>query len=273
MFQFSDEYIRQLFQGIWDGTITEYELPENLYHAIADYLKKGVYEGFGIDFSSLTKKINEDIASVFDETDLELLSELRENIYMFSAAKTFTQISEMSDLLAKTDNFFDFKEAASAVFDLYNDTYLKTEYDTAIGQAQSAVKWNSIEKQKEVLPYLRYSAVMDANTSEICAPLDGTVAKVDDPIWNTIAPLNHFNCRCLLEQMDKEEGEDNATPDGEKEERFNKVVPEMQDVFKMNPGKDGYIFDKDHPYFQVAAKDKEFAKENFNLPIPKKDGK
>jgi hypothetical protein len=36
----------------------------------------------------------------------------------------------------------------------------------------------------------------------------------------------------------------------------------------MNPGKDGYIFSPDHPYFDVAPKDREFAKENFGLPIP-----
>ena len=39
----------------------------------------------------------------------------------------------------------------------------------------------------------------------------------------------------------------------------------------MNSGKDGYIFSKDHPYFKVAKKDVALAKNNFDLPIPKKD--
>ena len=40
-------------------------------------------------------------------------------------------------------------------------------------------------------------------------------------------------------------------------------------IFKMNPGKDKVIFNKEHPYFDVAPKDKDFAKRNFDLPIPK----
>lgn len=275
MFEFADQYIAALIQGIFDGSITEYELPENLYYAIADYLKSGLYEGFGIDFNKLTKQINEEIATGFTESDLELLGELRENIYMFSAAKTYQQVKEMTEKLIGEDGkitpFEEFKEAAEEIFDTYNSVYLKTEYDTAIGQAQEAVKWNEFEKQKEVLPYLRYSAVMDANTSEICAPLDGLVAPVDDPIWNSVAPLNHFNCRCLLEAVDKEEGDETKTPDDEKEETVKMVEGEMQDVFKMNSGKDGYVFKDDHPYFSVPKEDREFAQNNFDLPIPKKD--
>lgn len=275
MFQFSNEYIKVLFQGIFNGEISEYELPESLYYAIADYLKKGVYEGFGTDFTKLTKQINEGLVSEFTESDLELLTNLRENIYMFSAAKTYQQVKEMTEALVNEKgtvvSFSEFKESAQEIFDLYNETWLKTEYDTAIGQAQEAVRWSSIEKNKEVLPYLRYSAVMDANTSEICAPLDGIVAPVEDPIWNTIAPLNHFNCRCLLEQLDKEEGESKETPDDEKADKVGEVKGEMQDVFKMNAGKDGYIFKEDHPYFHVPKGDVEYAQNNFDLPIPKKD--
>ena len=275
MLEFSDEYIKQLFKGIYNGTITPYELPENLYYAIADYLKKGVYEGYGIDFNKLTKQINDDLVTEFTEADLELLAELRTNIYMFSAAKTYQQVKEMTEALINDKgtivSFDEFQDQADEIFDLYNDTWLKTEYDTAIGQSMEAVKWQSIENQKDILPYLRYSAVLDDNTSEICAPLDGIVAPVDDPIWDTIAPLNHFNCRCLLEQVDQEEGENTETDEDDKNERVDGVTDEMQDVFKMNAGKDGYVFKEDHPYFDVPKKDREFAQNNFDLKIPHKD--
>ena len=42
-------------------------------------------------------------------------------------------------------------------------------------------------------------------------------------------------------------------------------------MFKMNPGKERVVFDKDHPYFDVAKKDVAFAKTNFGLPIPEND--
>jgi hypothetical protein len=45
----------------------------------------------------------------------------------------------------------------------------------------------------------------------------------------------------------------------------------MQDMFKQNPAKTGMIFDKSHPYFKVASEDREFARQNFGLPIPPTD--
>ena len=112
------------------------------------------------------------------------------------------------------------------------------------------------------MPNLEYSAVMDPNTSEICAPLDGIIAPVDDPIWDKIMPLNHFNCRCLVLQTDSP-----ATPDYT--QTADNVIDTMQGVFKNNPGKSGEIFTKDHPYFEVSNQYREWAKQNFGLDLPK----
>lgn len=261
MFKYSDEYIKKLIADIYAGTVSEHDLPESLYHAIADYLKSGVYKGFGATIESVAVG------------DAELLADLRENIYMFSAAKTYQQVKEMTEATIDNDgnvrNFNDFKKDADQIFDTYNKDYLKTEYDTAIGQSQMAVKWSDIEQQKDVLPYLAYSTIGDA--CDICAPLDGLTAPVDDPIWDDIMPLNHFNCECIVEQMDDEEGKASETPDDEKEEKYSKATDNMDDTFKMNPGKDGYVFSPDHPYFTVPKEDKEFARNNFDLPIPDND--
>lgn len=267
MFKYSDEYIAKLIADIHSGKITAHDLPESLYYAIADHLKQGLYKGFGADMSTVS------------EGDAELLAELRDNVYMFSAAKTYQQVREMVE--ATTDEkgnvilFNDFKKEAKEIFIRYNGDpedfdnggYLKTEFDTAIGQAQSAVKWNSIEEQKDVLPYLQYSTIGDA--CDICEPLNGLTAPVDDPVWDDIMPLNHFNCLCLVEQLDEDEGKENLTPDVD--EVVGPVLERMDNVFKMNPGKDGYVFSPDHPYFSVPKEDKEFAQNNFDLPIPKDD--
>jgi SPP1 gp7 family putative phage head morphogenesis protein len=253
--KYTDAQIQKLLDGIFSGKITEYALPDSLYFAIADYLKKGVYEGFGKTLYEASGK------------DLELLAELRENIYMFSAAKTFQQVKEISGLLIDENGNLrsqkEFNALGAKSYDTWNNAWGKTEYNTAIGQAQQASKWTEVEKNKSFLPNLRYSAVVDPNTSDICLPLDGMVAPVDDPVWNTVAPLNHFNCRCVLEQV-----EEDTKPTEGNEERVKGVHEEMQDVFKMNSGKDGYIFKDDHPYFEVAPKDKAYAARNFDLPIP-----
>lgn len=258
--KFTDKQIKELIEAIFEGSITSGNLPEDLYFAIADHIKEGLYDGFGGGLDSFE----------FGGKDYELLNDLRTNVYLFSGAKTFQQVSEMQSLIADAPNFKAFRDEVMKVYEKYNVDWLKAEYNTAIGQAKSASIWSDIEQDKELFPYLRYSSVMDSNTSDICRPLNGIVAPVDAAIWNKYSPLNHFNCRCLLEKIDKYE---NVKPTGKA--RVNEVTKQMDDKvadeFKMNAGKDGYIFSPKHPYFEVAPKDKAFAKRNFDLPIPKKD--
>lgn len=262
---YSDDDIEKLLSDIHSGKVNPYNLPEDLYFATADYLKKGVYEGLGG-----TPKTFE-----FGTPDQVLATELRENIYIFSAAKTFNQVEQMGSLMVGKDGeiipFAEFKELATPMFDEFNSSHLETEYNTAVAQAQSATKWNKIEEQKEVLPFLKYSAVMDANTSEICANLNGTTLPVDDAFWDTFTPPNHFNCRCLVEQLDKEDAREYKTSPEEADDTAAETSELMNDVFKMNPGKDKVVFDEDHPYFDVAARYRNLAEENFNLPVPSEE--
>lgn len=45
---------------------------------------------------------------------------------------------------------------------------------------------------------VRYEAVIDERTTELCADLDGLVFRKDDPDLDRLTPPNHFNCRSLL---------------------------------------------------------------------------
>ena len=258
--KYTRKQISNLIESIYDGTVTERMLPVELYSAISEYFLKGLHEGFGMSLGDAAGK------------DYELLAELTENIYMFSSAKTYTQVKEMNSLIKNEDGevktFANFYKDASETFELYNKDYALTEYNTCLAQAQNAVKWNEIEKNKKLFPNLRYSAVIDDNTSDICLALDGLVAPVNDEIWNSVYPENHFQCRCVVLQ---EDSDIELTPDDEKEIRVAETEDKMQDLFKMNAGKDGYVFKDDHPYFQVEKKDRDFARENFGLPIPKNE--
>jgi len=255
---YTDKQIEELLKRVYEGSIDpSTDLPEDLYLAIGKHLEKGLYAGYGGNMTDFA----------FGGTDHELLDTLRNNVYLFSGAKTYQQCREMSQMAANSKNFKEFKEQARKVYDQYNVDWLKAEYNTAIGQATQANQWNDIEADKETFPYLRYVAVMDKNTSEICRPLDGITLPVDHPLWNKYSPLNHFNCRCILEKIDKYEKVKTSS-----EARVKSVTKELNEnvapEFKMNPGKDGYIFSPKHPYFEVAPKDKDFAKRNFDLPIP-----
>lgn len=250
---YTDKQIQALIAGIEDGSITEWNLPEGYYSALSDYLKKAVFEGYGNTLATVSR------------LDLPLLEELTTNVYQFSAAKTFQLTKEISGLLVDENGRVissrEFTKKARETFENWNDNYGRTEYNTAIAQADSAAKWREIEKQKDILPYLTYDAVIDKNTSEICRPLEGITAPVDDPVWKRIAPINHWNCRCVLKQVEGGETKNN-------EKTVQVVEGMMQPMFINNPGISGQVFTKEHPYFEVAKEYKEYAKNNFNLPIP-----
>lgn len=235
---FTNKQREAVINGIWEGAITLRNLPIEIYTGTAKVLKKSVKEGLALSKGKLFEALND-------------------NMDMFSAAKTFQQTLAMESLITKGMELSEFQDLATKTFDLYNSTYLDAESNSALLQSQNARDWANIEDSKDVLPMLRYSAVVDENTAEVCLQCDGVTLPVDDPFWDTYSPENHYNCRCLLEQL----GEDH-----------NEVQPiesivKPDPVFDNNVGKTGEVFTRDHPYFDVQKEYKEFAKQNFGLPI------
>ena len=115
MVEYSEASIKKLIDGIYDGSITEYDLPESLYFAISKYFEKGLYKGFGMNLSEAIGK------------DFELLTELRENIYLFSAAKTFAEVKEIGGLMFHENGDLrtekEFSQAGRETFDLWNNSW------------------------------------------------------------------------------------------------------------------------------------------------------
>ena len=249
---YTQQQIDALIKGVYNGSITTRDLPVNLYNAISDKLLSA-------------------LGSVEGSPSQSLLNELKENIYMFSGAKVYQQIQDIS-LLSNVNtikSFADFKKEALTIYDQYNKNWLQTEYSTAIGQAQMATRWEQIEAQKFELPYLQYSAVIDKNTSDICRPLDGVCLPVGDKFWSVNTPLNHFNCRCTVIQFDKTDATQAGITSKENAEKATaEISKKRHPLFEGNSGQDRVIFNKEHPYFDVPKADREFAKENFGLPIP-----
>lgn len=257
-FKYSNDKLEALLDGIFDGSITQYSIPEDLYFAIADYLKSGLYKGFGGTIAD------------FVGSNRDLLVDLRESTYMFSAAKSYQQIKDIRSMMFDEEgnlvNQKTFNQLGSQAFEKWNESWGRSEYGTAQHQALMAKQWSYIQETKDLLPYLRYSTIGKA--CEICSPLDGLTAPVDDKIWGNIAVPNHFNCYCLLEQH---ESDVKVTSQKEKDLVYDNAISMMDDSFKMNSGIDRYVFSPNHPYFIVPRADKKYASNNFNLPIPSKD--
>jgi SPP1 gp7 family putative phage head morphogenesis protein len=249
---YTNKQIESLFKGIFAGGIDLYNLPKNLYNQTAKVLNSAVEIGFG-------------------EVDNALLKELKNNIYMFSAAKTFRQVKEMQSMLYEDNKKLDYKvfrDRVKSTYSKFNEAYLESEYVTALTSANNALNYREAIADKKLFTQLRYVAINDAYTSEICKRLSGTVANTDDKIWHTCSPPNHFNCRCHLEKIDKYE---ELKPDSASKLSEVKEFAEskMQPVFKNNSGITNKIFDKSHPYFSVPKKYNTLAKRNFDLKMPK----
>ena len=248
-----DDYDKdRLFTLIYSKVINLFNLPLDMFNRTVKHLKKGLDDGL----------------ITYGNVDEFLIKELTENIYLFSGAKTFQTIRDIQGCLiqdGKIISLSDFKKVASEKFDLYNDTYLTAEYNTAVGQGQMASRWNEIMDNQQTFPYLEYSAVVDSKTSDICIHLDGIVRPVNDVFWKKYSPLNHFNCRCELMQVSKYDDIE-QTPKSKVKEATSKANENMSDVFKMNPYFDKVVFSEKHPYFEVPKTYKEWAKKNFGLP-------
>lgn len=246
----------KLAGAIYSGAVTLRELPKAIYNYTADKLKRGVKKGVGFGFSDVK----------YNSPDRKLLANLTENVYKFSAAKTFQMTREMTEAMVVDDKvipFNEFKKAVVEIANIYNGDYLRTEYNTAIASAQSASAWSRFENEKETLPNLRYSTIGDA--CEICLPMDGIVLPVDDPFWDSNNVPQHFNCLCLLEQEDETVA---LTSDKDRDQLAANLEGLKDEMFKNNVGKTEIIFNSDHPYFSVPKEFKKFAEENFGLEIP-----
>lgn len=248
---FSDNETERIIYDIYNGTINLRNLDVPSYLKVARKLTDGVFEGFGKNMDGM----------LLNTPDYRMLSSLQENVYIFSGAKNYQTTRDISSLLT-TDgaitSFGDFNKKAKDLFDTYNRNYLTAEYNSAIAQSRSASQWMTIEKEKDVLPYLQYRTAGDGRVRPEHAQLDGIIKKVDDKFWDLYMPPNGWNCRCGVIQLDA----------GIETNTKGLVVENVPDIFKFNAGKTQQIFSPKHPYFDVAEKDKEFAKKNFNLPLP-----
>jgi SPP1 gp7 family putative phage head morphogenesis protein len=79
--------------------------------------------------------------------------------------------------------------------------HAETVFRNAMQTHYAIGHWESFQRTKKALPYLRYSAINDSRTSACCRALSGIIRRVDDPFWATHTPPNHHNCRSTLQAL------------------------------------------------------------------------
>lgn len=104
----------------------------------------------------------------------------------------------------------------------YLDTLVRTNTFEALNEARFA-EFTDPELQGFVVA-LRYAAVLDTSTTEVCEELDGSEFRVDSPMWDIYRPPNHFNCRSILVPITEVDGWDF--------EESDEPIVDPQDGFK-----------------------------------------
>jgi len=193
-------------------------------------LRQALSEGYG------------NITSEFGTPDADMLRHLHRNVYQFSVAKNYSQMRALTDALLDDEGrvrpFSDLQVEALKIDRKYNVDYLRAEYDTAVGAAEMASEWASLERQGGN-PMLRYVTAGDERVRESHRALNGLQRPMNDPIWNDIYPPNGWRCRCTVTVVSGA-----ATPDSQI--RLPKDIPP---IFRTNLAKTGLLFPNGHPYF------------------------
>lgn len=244
------KYDSELVTGVFEGDITPKKLPNELYDFTFEELMLPVSDGFGIpiDFEENTKRYTKAV-------------NFKQNINLFSGAKTFQNVLELSnnvfDAKGFKRSFSDFKKIAESINHEFNVNWLKTEQNMAFRQSQSAESWLIIKEDQDVFPLLKYQTVLDGRVRDDHARIDNVVKPVNSKFWNTWFPPNGWNCRCIVIQL--EENEESVTRGS-----FGR---NKDKTFGSNTGKRGMIFPKTHPYFKVPKEYKKENKNNFGLKM------
>jgi SPP1 gp7 family putative phage head morphogenesis protein len=88
-----------------------------------------------------------------------------------------------------------------SILDYHAETVFRTNMMSAYNEGRREMY--SDPDVKAYFPAYEYTAIMDGRTSDICIGLDGKIYLADDPIWDSIWPPNHFNCRSTVVTVNK----------------------------------------------------------------------
>ncbi len=149
--------------------------------------------------------------------------------------------AQMVDKEGNLKSFDQFRKDVEPIADHHVRQWLRTEYDMAVSRARLAADWLTYEKDRDIMPNLRWVESTAITPDAVHSSFWGTVRPVDDTFWAAHHPGDHWGCQCSLEQTD-----DPVTPLSD--EVIRKAPPPSPGL-EENPGTTKRIFSDNSPYF------------------------
>ena len=177
------------------------------------------------------------------DPDDDFREAIRHSNAVFSAFKTHRMQNDMAARLLDENGdlkpFEQWKKDVRSIASHQCGAWLRTEYDTAVIRARQAADWKQFERERDVLPNLKWLPSTSLHPGEDHRPFWGTILPIDHPFWSKHRPGDRWNCKCDLTSTD----EPPTRVPGETE----KDNPHRG--LDNNPGKDAALFSDSHPYY------------------------
>ena len=147
LFSFDEEVLKKALKNIYSKDFHPMtDIEENLFEATWKTMNKATDKGFG------TRKT--------DDPDYDFYREIRMNNAVFAAFKVHRAQNDMAALLLDKNGslkpFEQWVKEAMPIADHQMIHWLRTEYDTAVIRAHQAADWRQFEREKDVLPNLKW---------------------------------------------------------------------------------------------------------------------
>ena len=227
-FAFDEEILLQALRNIYGkkGKEPTY-IEEHLFREFCRGLDRAVEEGLG--------SVN---------PDDDFISALQHSNEVFSAFKVHRAQRDMAarlvDSNGKLKPFEQWLKDVQPIASHQCRSWFQTEYDTAVIRAHQAADWQQFERERDVLPNLKWMPSTSVNPGADHRPFWGTIRPIDDMFWKEHRPGDRWNCKCSLSSTDEP-----ATPLPDDIPASSQPQPGLTG----NPGQDAAVFSDDHPYF------------------------
>lgn len=229
--RFNADILSQFLKTIYRGFDTENGIEGAMWREVLRVINEGIMEGLA---KAKTPPTHEE----------DFYRALRHSNEVFAAFKVHTMGKEMAAKLYDADGklkpFSKWVEDVRSISSHQVGSWLKTEYDTAVIRAHAAADWREFERNKDILPNLRWmpTTSKEPERNHRAYWKMKLTLPVDDPFWNEHHPGDRWNCKCSLEATD------------DPVVRPKDMEPtKPQRGLENNPGKDGHTFSDNHPYF------------------------
>lgn len=180
-------------------------LPEE---AIAFFRAKGI--AFGFDWRDVWQEEHAKAFTVAKAMSRDLIEDIRQAVDDALAKGTTlaTFRAELTPLLMargwwgrslETDPL----TGEQRVVQLGSPARLRTIFDTNLRSAYAAGRWERVQRQKKVFPFLIYESVEDGRERPEHGAWHKTILPVDHPWWDTHYPPCGWNCRCTARPVNQ----------------------------------------------------------------------